>query len=394
MANEKHLAILKQGVEVWNKWRKDNAGIVPVLSEVNLSKENLCGANLIWANLRGTNLTEANLSGANLSRANLNKANLRGANLAGANLAGANLNEANFSEVNLTEANMSQPDLKAAYLSDEAYRTRQEKKERNLSDFEKPPSLTSGYPISGRQDLLTKLLTKTKLSSQQSFKGVLLYTDEDKILKKYIKQYFQEFNKLSGDWCEIFILEKPSKEWRGKNLSLIERFNLKFLRQIDKSEAYDIAREFKIDINQIPCLILFGEKIYSQRLIIPIKQVSDLPKYFRELFTMLEKLLVNAANSTAVSLSGTSAFDTISYHFDQIINYLDKNAQEIVSEKQYLYQQKIIITQKLVMEDKSVSKNYNLQNSQIAGGIINAETINSHHIGGDIYNTDNLEHPD
>ncbi len=44
MANEEHLTILKQGVEVWNKWRKDNKQIIPVLSEVNLSKENLCGA--------------------------------------------------------------------------------------------------------------------------------------------------------------------------------------------------------------------------------------------------------------------------------------------------------------------------------------------------------------
>ncbi|MDF5726419.1 MAG: hypothetical protein PUP91_39460 [Rhizonema sp. PD37] len=76
------------------------------------------------------------------------------------------------------------------------------------------------------------------------------------------------------------------------------------------------------------------------------------------------------------------------------LNGYDNHAQEIANEKQYLYKQQIIITQKLVMEDKSVWKNYNLKNSQVNGSIINAETVNSDQIGGDIYNKDNLEHLD
>ncbi|MBA3923539.1 MAG: pentapeptide repeat-containing protein, partial [Nostocaceae cyanobacterium] len=64
MANKKHLAILMQGIEVWNEWRKDNKKTVPNLSKVNLSKENLCGADLYRANFEGTNLSGANLGGA------------------------------------------------------------------------------------------------------------------------------------------------------------------------------------------------------------------------------------------------------------------------------------------------------------------------------------------
>ena len=48
MANQKQLKILKQGVEVWNKWREED-------SEV---RANLHGANLEWANLQQARLAE------------------------------------------------------------------------------------------------------------------------------------------------------------------------------------------------------------------------------------------------------------------------------------------------------------------------------------------------
>ena len=37
MANQEHLDILKQGVEVWNKWRKEYPKINPDLSFFNLT---------------------------------------------------------------------------------------------------------------------------------------------------------------------------------------------------------------------------------------------------------------------------------------------------------------------------------------------------------------------
>jgi hypothetical protein len=41
MANEEHLAILKQGVEAWNKWRHANPRIWPDLRGANLSEVDL-----------------------------------------------------------------------------------------------------------------------------------------------------------------------------------------------------------------------------------------------------------------------------------------------------------------------------------------------------------------
>ena len=63
MANQEQLAILKQGVEAWNAWRKENEEIWPDLSEANLTGADLIGADLARANLDGADLRGANLTG-------------------------------------------------------------------------------------------------------------------------------------------------------------------------------------------------------------------------------------------------------------------------------------------------------------------------------------------
>jgi hypothetical protein len=41
MADEEHVALLKQGVEVWNRWREENPNIWPNLTGAELSDVNL-----------------------------------------------------------------------------------------------------------------------------------------------------------------------------------------------------------------------------------------------------------------------------------------------------------------------------------------------------------------
>jgi uncharacterized protein YjbI with pentapeptide repeats len=91
MANPEHLQLLKQGVEAWNAWRRQNLDIKPDLHRANLDEANLDEANLHRANLHRANLIGARLGAANLHRANLSGANLIGARLGAANLHGANL---------------------------------------------------------------------------------------------------------------------------------------------------------------------------------------------------------------------------------------------------------------------------------------------------------------
>ncbi len=122
-----HLDILKQGVETWNGWRRENADIQIDLKEADLTKVNLSGANLSGANLikaslseailQGTSLREAKLNEATLSKANLNKAYLYMADLSGTNLSEAELLGTMLMETNLSNANLSEAILVQALLS-------------------------------------------------------------------------------------------------------------------------------------------------------------------------------------------------------------------------------------------------------------------------------------
>ena len=51
MANEEHLKILKQGVEVWNRWRGENPETRPDLVDADL-----IGTDFVGMNLRGSDL--------------------------------------------------------------------------------------------------------------------------------------------------------------------------------------------------------------------------------------------------------------------------------------------------------------------------------------------------
>src|SRR5215217_626187 len=71
MANRKHVAWLKQGVEAWNQWRRENPKIRPNLSRADLFRANLSHADLSHANLSRADLDYAKLRGTGLSKSGL-----------------------------------------------------------------------------------------------------------------------------------------------------------------------------------------------------------------------------------------------------------------------------------------------------------------------------------
>ena len=64
MANEEQLAILKQGVEVWNKWRDENRDALGGLTEIDLREADLGECNFSKAIFTAGDLREANLNKA------------------------------------------------------------------------------------------------------------------------------------------------------------------------------------------------------------------------------------------------------------------------------------------------------------------------------------------
>lgn len=117
MANEEHLALLKQDRTAWDQWRREHPEIQPDLSDADLSGTDLRGVDLHRAGLIGANLREARLSGADLHRANLIGARLSGVDLSRAALIGAMLGLADLSGADLTRAMLSGADLTRANLS-------------------------------------------------------------------------------------------------------------------------------------------------------------------------------------------------------------------------------------------------------------------------------------
>ena len=71
MVNEAQLSILKQGVDVWNRWWEENPKVEIDLRRANLSKARLTEADFREADLRQTMLVSTGLFVANLSGADL-----------------------------------------------------------------------------------------------------------------------------------------------------------------------------------------------------------------------------------------------------------------------------------------------------------------------------------
>jgi uncharacterized protein YjbI with pentapeptide repeats len=116
VANPEHLALIRQGVDAWNKWRARKDSIVPDLSGAHLADENLGAAYLSRANLREANLGGADLSCAFINNADLSGANLRQADLFRAHLADSNLNKADLTGASLGEATLNRAQLIGAHL--------------------------------------------------------------------------------------------------------------------------------------------------------------------------------------------------------------------------------------------------------------------------------------
>jgi hypothetical protein len=138
MANAEQLALIKAGVEGWNKWRQENPHIEVDLENANLFLAQLVQANLSRTYLRGADLGRANLRGANLTEADLSRANLSRADLRGVNLTEADLTKANLVGVNIGDAKISKSQVYGVSVWDLEGEFN-EQKDLNISPFSVSP---------------------------------------------------------------------------------------------------------------------------------------------------------------------------------------------------------------------------------------------------------------
>jgi uncharacterized protein YjbI with pentapeptide repeats len=135
MANPEHLAILKNGPEAWNEWRRttrrtvepNNADLGGAdlrkmkLMRVEFDYTSLEGANLDGADLRDAYFIGSDLNGASLRNSELVASRLYGlsavqADFTGASLLSAQLGTVNFSDADFTHANFNHTILESCLV--------------------------------------------------------------------------------------------------------------------------------------------------------------------------------------------------------------------------------------------------------------------------------------
>jgi uncharacterized protein YjbI with pentapeptide repeats len=312
-------------------------------SGANLSKSILCHADFSQADLSSTNFSESDLAGANFDSADINKADLsRVHGFNSISCIGANFSHANFSHTEIYTptlskfreqgANFDEVDLSKARIYEEDPRY-------GL------PSTGPCYgiaPVRNKKEFFENLtfwqnkeFSNKSLALNTNIPGVLLYTDEDERLALYVREHFDALNKLTGDWCTIYLLESPSSVWQKENHSWIKmaKSDLKESwfrsKPYNKSEAYDIARQLNVEISNLPCLVLISPKNKSEKLVLEIGEVS--PRYFRKLFSTFEQILKSVTNKKLTQIeAGYEAnykmFDYLKLNFSEIVNFLEKYA--------------------------------------------------------------------
>jgi len=118
MANLCHYRIIREGVEVWNRWRTENPSVKPDLSAADLSRSPhfdmedpfsnyLKSANFRSTNFRGSWLVDVCLVGSDFDAADLTGAQLQGSSLRSASLRRATLVSTRLDHCDIHEADLS-----------------------------------------------------------------------------------------------------------------------------------------------------------------------------------------------------------------------------------------------------------------------------------------------
>ena len=136
----------------------------------------------------------------------------------------------------------------------------------------------------------------------RSLYAFFLYTNEDRNIARYIREYFHELDRLSGNGVLIFLIDKPPKTWEeeAKIRDYWREFTFrtrvwegfKEVIPYDRSRAYEIAEFFGIRPRLIPCIVFFRNINEREILFYPLDNSwfdERLTNEFRELFSAVRE---------------------------------------------------------------------------------------------------------
>ncbi|WP_414589683.1 pentapeptide repeat-containing protein [Scytonema sp. PCC 10023] len=383
MEGEKLFSLLEEEVDVWNQWRQNNPQIKIDFSRKDLNKVNLKGANLDQVNLReaklaGANLTGASLSGAdlsqallymvNLSKANLSKANLRGANIIKADLSRASFIGTQFQRAFLIGANLTRGDFRDANLSGASLTAA------NLSHADFSGANLSAANLSRIQSLFTNFDSATLTGVCIEEWHANSFTNLNNVICDYIylKATKQERCPSSGefapgDFSKLFQQALSTIDLIFRNSVDWEAFAYSFR----KLQVENLSSELAIQSIENK-----GNGIIVIR--VNVSPSADKPKIYSDFIQGYEFAYKLLEERYRTEFSSKDA---------QIVHYGEEvqRQREHINSLFYLLSQQQEV-QKVMAENSGKVSHYNFQNPQFAGGLLDAQTVNAHQIGGNINN--------
>ncbi len=305
MANDEHVAMLKQGMAAWNEWREKNPDIRPDLTGANLSgwdlrnanlsrtrlidtdlstailshavfigaecssETDFSGARLVHANFSDVNLSDARLIDANLNSAilidaNLNSAILSGAILSGAHLYGAHLNMANLNGAHLNGADLRVATLVGTDLTEahligcrvygaSVWRVELDNNTKQqdliITDVNEPTVTVDNIEVA---QFICLLLNNQKICDvidTVTSKAVLIlgrFTDERKAVLDALREELRKRNYLPI----LFDFDKPTSQTTDETITLLARMSRFVIADI--SDAKSVLQELRAIVPDLP----------------------------------------------------------------------------------------------------------------------------------------------
>jgi uncharacterized protein YjbI with pentapeptide repeats len=401
MANEVHLVILQHGVEVWNEWiNKKIPRTVDIsealLEEVDLGFPDLSDADLQEMNLAGYDFRGTSFRRANLSKTELIKSDLRFANFEQANLSYAKLIGASFEDTNFEESNLQNADFSMAYIRFSCFR------KANLRGTKFFKAILSGIDFIeatlDQTNFVDTNLGASNFTNASLIESDLRYAQAISCIFTGVKltgAYIQDWNinastRLDNIDCK-YVYRKGFLTGERERFPLIDNFAPgEFTKLFQKSlETVDLIFRNGIDWDAFAYSFkkLEVENQGAQLDVQSIEKKGDGVILVRVAVAPdADKVKIHSDFMQGYEFAAKALEAQYQARLEDKDTLISKQEAQINRLFNIVEQQGSV--QKALAENPRKVSNYNMQNPQFASGIVDANTVNSERIGGNIHNND------